>query len=124
MKKEKLLKSILVLTIGIALIAMTTNVFALTDEDLDLTVTEDLSPTIDLNATTDSGTGINTNTNTNTNTSLNTNTNTNTTTNTNNYNTNLPEAGIAENTMLGVALTVLAITAIYAYRKIKYYKNI
>ena len=44
--------------------------------------------------------------------------------NTNNYNTNLPKAGAAENKMLGVAFTVLAITAVYAYKKVKEYKNI
>lgn len=123
MRKEKLLKSILVLIIGIALIAMSTNVFALSDDDL-----TDLTPAIDLNTTTNTNTDTNTNLNTNTetNTNINTNldTNTNTNLNTNNYNTNLPDTGVAENTILVVALVSLAIVAIYAYAKIKYYKNI
>ena len=50
--------------------------------------------------------------------------NSNTKLNTNNYNTNLPKAGAAENKMLGVAFTVLAITAVYAYKKVNQYKNI
>ena len=48
----------------------------------------------------------------------------NTVANTNNYNTNLPKAGLKENTMMGIAITVLAVVAIFAYKKINQYKNI
>lgn len=105
MKKEKILKIIVVLILGVTLLAMSTRVFAAVgDSDGLMDLYDDT--TNQLNTT-------NTN-NTNTNTKL----------NTNNYNTNLPKAGAAENKMLGVAFTVLAITAVYAYKKVKEYKNI
>ena len=52
------------------------------------------------------------------------NTNTNAVANTSNYNTSLPKAGLKENTMMGVAITVLAVVAVFAYKKINQYKNI
>ena len=110
MKKEKILKIIVVLILGVTLLAMSTRVFAAVgDSDGLMDLYDDT--TNQLNTT-------NTN-NTNTNTNI-----TNTKLNTNNYNTNLPKAGAAENKMLGVAFTVLAITAVYAYKKVKEYKNI
>lgn len=106
MKKEKILKIIVVLILGVTLLAMSTRVFAAVgDSDGLMDLYDDT--TNQLNTT-------NTN-NTNTNTNL---------LNTNNYNTNLPKAGAAENKMLGVVFTVLAITAVYAYKKVKEYKNI
>lgn len=103
MKKEKILKIIVVLILGVTLLAMSTRVFAAVgDSDGLMDLYDDT--TNQLNTT-----------NTN---------NTNTKLNTNNYNTNLPKAGAAENKMLGVAFTVLAITAVYAYKKVKEYKNI
>ena len=113
MKNGKLLKIALVLIMTIALLVMATNVFA---ADGDYTL--DLTNTVNTNTNTPS---------TNTNTPV-ANTNTpayNTTVPTaNNTNTNLPSAGLAENTIMFVVLTILAITAIYAYRKFKYYKSI
>ena len=124
MKKEKILKIIVVLILGVTLLAMSTRVFAAVgDSDGLMDLYDDT--TNQLNTTNTNNTNTNTNTNTNllnTNT-LNTNI-TNTKLNTNNYNTNLPKAGAAENKMLGVAFTVLAITAVYAYKKVKEYKNI
>ena len=119
MKKEKILKIIVVLILGVTLLAMSTRVFAAVGDSDGLMDDK----TKQLNTTNTNNTNTNTNLlNTNT---LNTNTNiTNTKLNTNNYNTNLPKAGAAENKMLGVAFTVLAITAVYAYKKVKEYKNI
>ncbi len=116
MKKEKLLKTMIVVVMSLILIIMTTNVFAVSEDDfyIDLTNT-------DLNS---GSTNTNTDTNTNLNTNLNLNLNTNTNTNANNYNTNLPKTGIESNTMLVVALTVLGLTAVFAYKKVKEYKNI
>ena len=103
MKKEKILKIIVVLILGVTLLAMSTRVFAAVgDSDGLMDLYDDT--TNQLNTT---------------NTNI-----TNTKLNTNNYNTNLPKAGAAENKMLGVAFTVLAITAVYAYKKVKEYKNI
>ena len=133
MRKEKILKLMVVLTIGIVLVAMTSNVFA---ADSNSTVDFFEDTTNQLNTNTNTSTNTNTNTNTNINTATNTN-NVNTTTtdataNTNtyavaytsNYNTSLPKAGLKENTMMGVAMTVLAVVAVFAYKKINQYKNI
>ena len=127
MKKEKILKIIVVLILGVTLLAMSTRVFAAVgDSDGLMDLYDDT--TNQLNTTNTNNTNTNTNllnTNTLNTNKLNTNKNiTNTTLNTNNYNTNLPKAGAAENKMLGVAFTVLAITAVYAYKKVKEYKNI
>ena len=142
MKKERILKTIVVLIIGAVLFAMTTNVFA-ADVDFFEDTTNQLN-TVNTNTDNTTNTATNntatntvntTNTTTNTNTNTNTNTvnttnttstvNTTTTTaNTNNYNTNLPKAGAPENTMVGVAITVLAVVAVFAYKKINQYKNI
>ena len=117
MKNGKLLKIALVLIMTIALLVMATNVFA-ADGDY----------TLDLTNTLNTNTGNTGNTNTPVTNTPTTNTNTptyNTTVPTaNNTNTNLPSAGLAEDTMLFVVLTVLVVTAIYAYRKFKYYKSI
>lgn len=121
MKRERILKTIIVLIIGVVLFAMTSNVFA---ADTGLDFFDDTTNQLDKNTNTNT---INTNTNatntnaTNTNT---TNTPATTNTNTNNYNTNLPKAGAGENTIMGVAITVLAVVAIFAYKKVNQYKNI
>ena len=145
MKKERLLKSILTMVVSLAVIAtMSGKAFALTSDSInmdDLTGTESGTSTgTGTGTSTGTGTGTSTGTSTNTNTSTGTstgtgtntntsgiNTNTSTGTNTNkntNYNTNLPKAGLAENTVFGVAMVALAVVAVYAYRKVKYYKNI
>lgn len=145
MKKEKLLQSILTMVVSLAVIAtMSGKAFALTSDSInmdDLTGTESGTSTgTGTGTSTGTGTGTSTGTGTNTNTSTGTstgtatntntsgiNTNTSTGTNTNkntNYNTNLPKAGLAENTVFGVAMVALVAVAVYAYRKIKYYKNI
>lgn len=133
MKKEKILKTIIVLIMISILFFMTTNVFAATDSGIDFwedqtNQLDDNDNETDSNTNTDTNTNTNTNVNTNTSIDLGTNTNTNTSLNdattSNNYNTSLPKAGATENTMMGVAITVLAIVAIYAYKKIREYKNI
>ena len=103
MKRERILKTIIVLIIGVVLFAMTSNVFA---ADTGLDFFDDTTNQLDKNTNTNA-------TNTNT-----------TNTNTNNYNTNLPKAGAGENTIMGVAITVLAVVAIFAYKKVNQYKNI
>ena len=129
MKKTKILKAIIILIMGTVLFSMTTRVFALDDSDSELNFYEDQSDLLDTTDEDDTNTSTNTNTNTNTSTNTNTNINTNTntdatTTNTNNYNTNLPKAGAPENTMMAVVVTLLAIIAVYAYKKVREYKNI
>ncbi len=133
MRKEKILKLMVVLTIGIVLVAMTSNVFA-ADSNSTVDFFEDTTNQLNTNTNTNTSTNTNTNTNTNINTATNTNNvnttttdataNTNAVANTSNYNTSLPKAGLKENTMMGVAITVLAVIAIFAYKKINQYKNI
>lgn len=125
MKESKIFKIIIVLIVGMILFMMTTNVFALEDDDTGLDFYEEDEEFDD--QTNELPTNTNTNTNTNTDTNTNTNViNTNNTANSNqgNYNTSLPKAGAPENTMIGVAITVLAIIAVYAYKKINEYKNV
>lgn len=111
----------------------------MTDEDLTLDINEDdltgsIEDTNTSNTDTSTSTGTSTNTNTSTsteenkkeekNTSTNTSTEKNTNTSTNNYNTNLPKAGLEDNTLLVAGITILAVIAICAYRKFKYYRNV
>lgn len=126
MKRTKILKAVIILIMGIVLFTMATKVFALDDSDSELNFYVDQSNLLDTNDVDDedTNTSTSTSTNTNTNTNTSTNINTNTTTNVSNYNTNLPKAGAPENTMMGVAVTILGITAVYAYKKIREYKNI
>lgn len=125
MKKERILKTIVVLLIGVVLFTMSSNVFA-ADSNSKVDFWEDT--TNQLNTNTNTSTNINTATNTNnvntTTTDATANTNTNAVANTSNYNTSLPKAGLKGNTMMGVAITVLAVIAIFAYKKINQYKNI
>ena len=123
MKKEKILKMAVVLIISAVLFAMSTNVFA-ADVDFFEDTTNQLNTTNTTNNTTNTVNTTNTNSNTNTVNTTNTTNTENTTTNANNYNTNLPKAGAPENTMVGIAITVLAIVAIFAYKKVNQYKNI
>lgn len=120
MKKERLVKILLTTVMIIVLLGMSINVFATTT--LDDSDVIDITNSVVTNTpnNNNSNTGISLNTGTTGNT-YNTNINTNIA---NNANTNLPNTGIAENTMLVVAVLALGIIAIYAYRKIKYYKNI
>lgn len=137
MRKEKILKILIALILGITLFTMTTNVFALDDDDsdsLNSSMFEDKTNKLNGNTNNNNSNTNLTNNNTNiSNSDSNTNAlNTNTSdtgsnannSNVNNYNTNLPNAGAPENTIMGVAITVLSITAIYAYKKVKEYKNI
>ena len=109
MKNSKLIKIFLVMVVSICVAFVATNTFAADDEgyvDLDLT-------NMVGNNTTD---GINTTNNTNTNSSsYNTNTNT---------NTNLPSTGIADSGATIALIVVLAISGVYAYKKLRDYKNI
>lgn len=123
MKREKILKIMLVLVIGIILSVMSTNVYAVED-DIYLDIQNSL-PTDNTNTNTNTNTGT-TNTNlsgTNSNTGT-TNTNLSGTNSNTDYTTSLPEAGLAENTLLGVGVTVLVIVAVVAYKKINEYKSI
>lgn len=122
MKKMKVLKIFLVATVLTTIIFMASNVFAVSEDDLYLDMSNSLN--------TDTNNVSTNTTNTNTeNTSLNlttktNNTTTNVTNSNSNYNTNLPKTGAESNTMIGVGITLLAILAVFTYKKVKEYKNI
>ena len=113
MRKEKLFKIVLVMVITIALLGVSGNVFAADDTYLDIT-----GPI--------TGTDINTNTDPTPDTTPEPTPEVKPETNNqqNDYNTNLPETGLAENTMLVVAVVMLTGIAIFAYKKVNEYKNI
>ncbi len=139
MEKSKLIKIVLVGLIALTLVFnITSTVFA----DDGLIVLDPNSGTASNSAgntqnNTSDNTNTNANTNTNTNTNANTNTNTNTSittlnTNTNstssssynnnsNKNTNLPKTGIAETSSVLCVIFALAISAVYAFKKLKEY---
>lgn len=148
MKKEKLLKSILIMVVSVAIITtMSAKAFALTDDSIfannDLTGTEQSSGSSTSTGTgsessststgtstgtssgsSSTGTSTNTGTSNSTSTSTGSSSSTNTSTSGNSYNTDLPKAGLEENTLLAVAVVALAGVAVFAYRKVNYYKNI
>lgn len=128
MKKERMLKVVLVLIMSVTLLIMSTKVFALSDDDLYL----DFSNSVNSATNTDTGNtnsgSVNLNTS-NTSSTYNSTNLTNTTdsttkNNTGNYNTNLPHAGIEDHPLLIVGIVGLGIVAVYTYTRIKYYKNI
>lgn len=110
MKKTNLIKVVLVMILSLMLILFSTNVLA-TDEYEDLTQA--------LGA----GSGNNNANTGNTNTG-----NTNANNNTNNSsiynNSSLPDTGISDSIPVMILLVVFAISAVFAYKKIKEYKNI
>lgn len=114
MKRNSLIKGILLVTIVAILMLVTNSVYA-----ADPIV---LSPT-DNNAATESSTVDN---NSVTNNSALTSTLTPTTpvNNTSTLNSNLPKTGIADNTVVFIIVGVCAVAAIYAYKKVRDYKGI
>lgn len=123
MRKSNLIKVISILVISLMVMLFSTNVMA-AETDNGFT---DLTPSVNNTNTNNSNTNSTNNTNSNTN---NTNTNnTNRTNNTNNSsiynNTNsLPRTGVTDSIPVAVLLIVFAISAVYAYKKIKDYRNI
>lgn len=125
MRKSNLIKVISILVISLMVMLFSTNVMA-AETDNGFT---DLTPRVDNNTT--NGTSNNTaNSNSANNTNRNnTSNNTNKTNNTNNSsiynNTNtLPKTGVTDSIPVAVLLIVFAISAAYAYKKIKDYRNI
>ena len=127
MRKSNLIKVISILVVSLMVMLFSTNVMA-AETDNGFT---DLTPAVGNNTT--NGTSNNTS-NSNTNNTNNTNrnnisNNTNRTNNTNNSsiynNTNsLPKTGVTDSIPVAVLLIVFAISAVYAYKKIKDYRNI
>lgn len=123
MKKSNLIKLFSILLISVMVMMFSTNVLA-ADNDTD-GFTELTINNTNTNNTNTNNTNTNTNnTNTNTNKANNTN-NTNKTNNSSVYNnTNLPSTGIEDSIPVAMLVVVFGISAVYAYRKIKEYRNI
>lgn len=124
MKKSNLIKIVSILLISAMVILFTTNVNA-----ADNTGFDDLTGTLTNNTTNNTTTGGNNTTGNNAANNTNTNTNTNTNkTNTNNSsiynNTNLPKTGIGDSIPVAMLVVIFGISAIYAYKKVKEYRNI
>ena len=130
MKTSNFIKIFSIIIMSISIMLFSTKVLAADDlgdfEEIDLAISE--------NTNTGNTNNTNSNTNSNTNTNLNSNANndalnfnkgnnTNSNTNSNNS-TNLPKTGIEDSVPVAMLVVVFGISAIYAYKKIKEYRNI
>lgn len=120
MRKTNLIKMISILLVSAMVILFTSNVYAANDVYDDLTL---------LNNTNSASTSTNTTNNVTSNSTANTTNNTaNTTNKTNNSsvytNTNLPKTGLTDSIPVAALIVILGISAVYAYKKVKDYKNI
>lgn len=109
---KKNVKILLVILMSAILLILSTQVFAATNDYIDLSNTVDLT---DDNALTNNTPINNVTTN---------NTPVNNVANNSSYNTNLPKTGATETGIMGISITLFAIVAIYAYKKVREYKNI
>lgn len=121
MKKSNLIKLFSILLMVVMVMMFNTNVLAADNTNNGFS---DLTGTIN-----NSNTGNNSNSNANSNNSnANTNTNNTNNTKTNNSsvynNTNLPKTGIEDSIPVAVLVVIFGISAVYAYKKVKDYRNI
>ena len=134
MKKSNLIKLFSILLMSIMVIMFTTNVWA---EDNDFTTlpvnTNNTANTNsnNTNANTNNSNTPSNNSNTNRSNTNTANTNSNNTNNTNNANnssiynnTNLQKTGIEDSIPVAMLVVIFGISAIYAYKKIRDYRNI
>lgn len=127
MKTSNFIKIFSIIVMSISIILFSTKVMAA--DDLDLYEDMDLIPANSSKENTNSNVNSNTNTNTNTNSNTNSDSlnfnkgNTNSNTNSNNS-TNLPKTGIEDSVPVAMLVVVFGISSIYAYKKIKEYRNI
>ena len=124
MKKSNLIKVVVILGISLMVMLFSTSVMAADPVDL----TSTLENTDNSNSNSNSQNSNTNRANTNSNRTNNTNTNSNNTNNTNNSsiynNTSLPKTGISDSIPVAVLLVVFGISSVYAYKKIRDYKNI
>ena len=125
MKKTNLIKMLVVISISLMEILFSSNVLAATDEDGYEDLTEALGNSTSNNSSNTGNNSTNTNNSANNKTA---NTNTNRSNNTNNSsiynNTNLPKTGISDSIPVALLLVVFGVSSVYAYKKIRDYKNI
>ena len=124
MKKSIILKSFLVILMCAMLIFAITPVYAATDEGFEDILTDNTSNTGNTNTNTNKNTNsANRSTNTNSANVQNLNALRNTTNRVNTTNS-LPNTGIQDSLPTVLLVIVFAVSAIYAYKKIKDYRNI
>ena len=127
MKKSNLIKVFSIITIFLMVALLSTRAFAADplDDFEDITSETQNSSNTNLSSNTNSNTNVNTNTNANVNTNSNTNTNIVNTNNSSVYtNTNLPKTGITDSIPVAMLVVVFGISSVYAYKKVKEYRNI
>lgn len=127
MKKSNLIKVFSILLISLMVIMFSTNVLAAdnnTDGFTELTIDNNTSTNNTNSNSADGNSNSNKNTN-NTNTNTNNTNNANKTNNSSVYNnTDLPSTGIEDSIPVALLIVVFGISAVYAYKKIKEYRNI
>ena len=122
MKRETILKTMLILIIGAILFAMPVNVFA---EAADLDVYfENQGSLQDIGGDTQTETQTTTTPTTTTQPETTTTPSTGTTTGTTTQESTYSDAGLAEDTLMVVTIGGLVVAAIFAYRKVNEYQNI
>ena len=136
MKKSNLIKLFSILLMSIMVIMFTTNVWAEDNDFTTLPVNTNNTANTNSNNTNSANTNSNTasnnsNVNKSNMNSANTNTNANNTNNSINSknssiynNTNLPKTGIEDSIPVTMLVVIFGISAIYAYKKIRDYRNI
>ena len=141
MKNLTNLKKVLTVVIAIAVICLSTSVFAANDfTSLSSSLNNNnggngsqAAPASETSGSNSASNNSGTNSNTSGTTNLSTTTNNNAATNNSNAtslnsssynNTNLPETGLQDSLPIAVLVVVLGISAVYAYKKIKDYQNL
>ena len=131
MKKTNLIKVISILLISVMVMLFATKVNAADDNsynDLTSTLTGNNSNSSNNSSNTANTNSSNNTANTNSNNTNNTNNSSNITNNTNNSsvynNTSLPKTGAADSIPVAMLVVVFGISAVYAFKKVRDYKNI
>ncbi len=138
MKKSNLVKLFSILLMSVMIMLFSTNVLAADENGFNQLTLNSGSNTNTTNTNNTGNTSNTSNTTTNTNNTNNsatnnTNTNRNNTNNTNNNsnnnssvynNTNLPKTGIEDSIPVAMLVVIFGISAVYAYKKIKDYRDI
>ena len=118
MKNSKLVKIVLIMLISVIMILMSREVFPANDIDITPTSNNTISNSSSTNTTKSSTNNVLSSNNKTNNSVLRTN-------NTSTYNnSSLPKTGIEDSLPITVLVIVLGISAVFAYKKIQYYKNI
>lgn len=114
MKKSNLIQIVTILLVSAMVLLFSTTVNAANDNN----EVHDLTGTLTKNSTSNNTSSNNTNSNTNKSN------NTNNSSVYNNTNNNLPKTGIEDSIPVAALVVVFGVSAVYAYKKIKEYKNI